>query len=102
MSGYLNTIGSLIARKRQLEKYLRHETNVAIKNDLDNEIKEVESAIEILRQANGVNSENANCDIFDVSQQRELLLAFMQTREGHAVDTVDIHLIDAFLESRRQ
>jgi len=34
----------------------------------------------------------------DVSQQREQLLAFMQMREGHAVDTVDIRLIDEFLK----
>jgi len=35
----------------------------------------------------------------DVSQQRELLLAFMQMREGHAVDTVNIRLIDEFLKA---
>lgn len=46
----LNAIGTLIARKRELERYLRHETNKVIIKDLEDEIAEVERAIEILRQ----------------------------------------------------
>ena len=41
---------------------------------------------------------NKNDLLPDVSNRRELLIAFMQLREGHAVDTNDIHLIDEFLK----
>jgi len=51
-----------------------------------------------LKQANGAEQSDINCNIQLVNQQRELLLAFMQMREGHAVDTNDISLIDEFLK----
>lgn len=47
----LNAIGTLIARKTELARYLRNETNANIRVDIENEINEVQEAIELLRKA---------------------------------------------------
>lgn len=42
---------------------------------------------------NPYNSENANCDIFDISQQRKLLISFY-----HHLDDKDTRLVYAYAE----
>lgn len=74
-------------------RVLSEDTYQALKKAYDNE-----------RKGNQAKSENANCVIFDVSQQRELLLAFskwLDSDENEFYDT-DEEQVEVFLKAKQE